>query len=129
MKRFNEYADSVADFAQPYKEKTARFFADTKDAIEDKYYHEKKKYYRKRRKNKIKKALEGAVGTVIFIVSLMIGISVALTVAYKFFGKKSNVCKIKPVSKKNAENLGENKPKEKTRKEKKNSGGSGYITL
>lgn len=128
MKRFNEYADSVADFAKPYREKTARFFNDTKDAIEDKYYHEKKKYYRKRRKNKIKKALNGAVGAVIFVVSLVIGISVALTVAYKFFGKKPNICKIKPVCKKNTENLKENKPKEK-HKEKKNSGSSGYITL
>lgn len=125
MKKFNEYADSVAEFAQPYARRTTQFFCDTKDAIEDKYYREKKKRIRKRRADKIKNALEGTVGIVIFAVTLAVGLLAVISGVHKFLScggaAKIHKCKNHVDFPKNRTP----KPKEK----KKSDNNSGYITL
>lgn len=125
MKKFNEYADSVAEFAQPYAKRTTQFFYDTKDAIEDKYYREKKKRIRKRRVNKIKNALEGTIGAVIIAVTLIAGVLAIVGGARKFLscGSAAKIHKCKKHGACSKQSFA--KPKEK----KKRDNNSGYITL
>ncbi len=124
MKKFNEYADSFTEFAEPYAKRTSRFFCDAKDAIEDKYYHEKKKYIRKRRINKIKNALEGTLGAVILVITVVAGVFAVAQGAHRILSGGRLKC-TKNKKHENHSNNGSVKIKEK----KKKDNSSGYITL
>lgn len=132
MKKFNEYADSAIEFAEPYAKRTTQFFSNAKDAIEDKYYHEKKKRMRKRRIVKIKEFLDSIVGFTLILLAVIAG-----AMAIMKFISKSNCCK-KRVKHVGGHNCGAGsasgtvkqekvKPDKPEKKKKENS--SGYITL
>ncbi|MCI5892561.1 MAG: hypothetical protein MRZ66_04065 [Clostridiales bacterium] len=125
MKKFNEYADAVMEFAEPYAKKTSQFFSDTKDAVEDKYYRQKKKYIRKRRINKIKKALEGTLGIILVMLTLFVGILAVAQGVRKFLSSDR-------LHKAHQNNENENRNKKvvsKPKAKKKNDDNTGYITL
>lgn len=129
MKKFNEYADSAIEFAEPYVKRTSEFFSNAKDAIEDKYYYEKKKRIRKRRIVKIKEFLDTFIGALLITLTVIAGaMAIAKAVIKITNGKKG----VKHVGGHNvgssAANGSKNSVKMKPEKKKKENS-SGYITL
>lgn len=123
MKNINEYKDAAIEFTRPYKERTAEFFSDTKDVIEDRYQREKKKYLRKRRVNKMKKKFVETLEAVTLIASIAALVISVFKLVLTIMDYKSSKPKIQPIKKTNHENSRDKKPKEKK------TCGNGYITL
>lgn len=129
MKKFNEYADSAIEFAEPYVKRTSEFFSNAKDAIEDKYYYEKKKRIRKRRIVKIKEFLDTFVGALLITLTVIAGAMAIAKAVVKIMNRKKG---IKHIGGNNVSSSADKRSKSSApikpeKKKKENS--SGYITL